>query len=168
MYIRGLYFWVNNTVEALFNFTIAINILFGNYKIYVIVHYSKDIWNCLSITQFNFIKYGCQYRCILYLWRNRFMWVTYIFTVLVFFFLICWGTYPKAFNNTFLVIKNYNGSSSKYHLNIINLYFLCSEETYNTYFNIFYTIELFCLIILVLSIVIFDIIIIITTIGYYD
>jgi len=150
------YFWTNNTVEALFNLTVMINILFGNYKLYVVARYSKDIWNCLSITQFNFTKYDCQFRRILNLWRNRIIWVTYIFTVLIILYLICMATYPKAFNNKFVMIKNDDGSFRKYHLNIFNLYAIFSEEIYNTYFNVFYIIELSCLVILLLSIFIFD------------
>lgn len=156
MCISGFYFWTNNTVEALFNFTIMINLFFSNYKMYTVVRYSKDIWNNLSIMHFNFTKYEGRLRHILNLWGNRITWITYIYTVLVFLLIICLITYPQVFSNTFLVIKNDDGSSSKYRLNIINLYLLCSEETYNTYFNVFYIIEVSSVIVLLLTVIIFD------------
>lgn len=156
MSISSFYFWTNNTVEALFNFTIMINLFFNNYKMYIVVRYSKDIWNNLSIMHFNFTKHERRLRRIFNLWENRIILITYIYTVLVFILIICLITYPQVFSNTFLVIKYNDGSSGKYRLNIINLYLLCSEETYNTYFNIFYIIEVSSIIILLLTVIIFD------------
>jgi len=126
-----------------------INLFFSNFKMYSIIRYSKDIWNNLSIMHFNFTKHERQIRRILNLWGNRIIWITYIiYTVLVFFIdnrfnNVYKGIYQHVFSDT-----NYDGSSSKYRLNIIHLYLICSEETYNTYFNVFYIIEVSSVIIL--------------------
>lgn len=156
----GVYYWTNNTVESMIYLLISINILFANYKIYIVVHYSEDIWNCLSVTQFNFTNYRHQHRHILDLWRNLSIWLTYIFTVLCFLMAIGMAIYPLAFSNTFTVMKNHDVSSSTYGQNVLNLYLLFLEETYNTCFNVFYIIEIFCNTVILICIVIFDTILI--------
>jgi len=158
--LSGFYYWTKNTIESMMYLITSINIVFANYKMYTIVYYSVYIWKCLSITQFNFTNYGHQHRRILDFWRNLSIRLTYTFKIMCFLLVIGVAMYPLTFGNTFLQMKDHNGLSSNYRLNVLNLNLLFSEETYNTYFYVFYIIEIFCIIVLLIHIIIIDTILI--------
>lgn len=130
--LSGFYYWTKNTIQSMMYLMISINIVFANYKMYNIAYYSGDIWKCLSITQFNFTNYGHQHRRILDLRRNLSIRLTYTFKIMCFLLVIGMAMYPLAFGNTFLQMKDHDGLSSNYRLNVLNLNLLFSEETYNT------------------------------------
>lgn len=154
--LSGFYYWTNNTIESMMYFMISINLIFANYKMFIIYYYLGDIWNCLTVTKFNFTNYGHQHRHILDLWRNLSIKLMYTFTILCFLLGIGMAIYPLALNNTFLVMRNHDGMSSNYRLNVINLYLLFVEEIYNAYFYVFYIIEIFSVIVLLVYVNIAD------------
>jgi len=157
LFLNSLYYSKNNITESLLYTGFVINMLYASYKMYIVLKRTKDIWDCLSITQFDFTSYDHRdRRIILDLWRNRSIWFTNTFAVFCFIMLIFDLASPLAFNDTFMVMKNRDGSSSNYRLNVLNLYLFVPEEDYNTYFNIFYLIETFGICIFVIFIVVFD------------
>jgi len=155
--LNGLYYSENNTTEFILYTGFVINMLYASYKMYIVLKRTKDIWDCLSITQFDFTSYNHRdRRIILDLWRNRSIWFTNTFVAFSLLMLIFYAVCPLAFNDTFLVMKNRDGLSSNYRLNVLNLYLFVPEEVYNTYFNIFYIIETFGICIFVFFIIVFD------------
>jgi len=158
MLLNGLYYSENNITESILYIGFVINMLYASYKIYIVLKRSKDIWNCLSITQYDFTSYDHRdRRIILELWRNRSIWFTNTFMIFFCILATFYVTFPLAFNNTFIVMKNRDGSTSTYRMNVLNLYLFIPEEAYNnTYFNVFYIIEASGTYVLVLFIIIFD------------
>lgn len=156
--INGLYYSKNNTIESIIYTGFVINMFYASYKMYIVLKRTKDIWDCLSITQYDFTSYDHRdRRIILDLWQNRSIWFTSIFIIFTFVMVTFYVTCPSAFNNTFIVMKNHDGSSSTYRMNVLNLYLFIPEEAYNnTYFNVFYVIEASGIFVLVLFVVIFD------------
>jgi len=114
----------------MFYFGFVVNALYGNYKMYIILNSSKVIWDCLSITKFDFTSYGVQGRHKLNEWQNISIKYTSIYSIFFLITLILYVASPAVFSNSFIIIKNYDGSSSAYRLNLLNLYLFISEETY--------------------------------------
>lgn len=156
MGLNGLYYCINNMTETILHFGFMVNSLYAIYKIYIILKHSKAIWACLSITQFDFTSCGLHSRQILDEWRNRSIKFTRIYVIFTLSLFIFYVACPLVFSNTFTTMKNHDGSSSIYRLNILNLYLFVTEEAYNTYFYVFYTIEIIGIAISVLFIIIFD------------
>ncbi|KAE9539985.1 hypothetical protein AGLY_005237 [Aphis glycines] len=155
--LNCLYYSENNTTEFIRYTGFVVNMFYASYKMYIVLKRTKDIWDCLSITQFDFTSYDHRdRRIILDLWRNRSIWFTNTFVVFSLIMLIFYTACPLAFNDTFIVMKSRDGLSSNYRLNMVNLYLFVPEEVYNTYFNIFYIIETFGICIFVLFTVVFD------------
>ncbi|KAE9528124.1 hypothetical protein AGLY_012546 [Aphis glycines] len=158
MLLNGLYYSKNNITESILYTGFVINMFYASYKMYIVLTRSKDIWDCLSITQYDFTLYDHRdRRIILDLWRNRSIWLTSTFMIFSFVMVTFYVTCPLVFNNTFIVMKNRDGSTSTYRMNVLNLYLFIPEEAYNnTYFNVFYIIEASGTYVLVLFVIIFD------------
>lgn len=140
-FLNGLYYWSNHTMESIFYFGMGLNILYISYKMCLLLNNSKEIWDCLSITQYDFMTYGHRDRRILDFWRKRSIGITYIITIILFLFTCFYVMYPLIFSGRFVVMKNHDGSSSNYRLNVLNLCSFIPEQTYNTHYNVFYIIE---------------------------
>jgi len=151
-----LYYFINNIVEAMFYFAFVGNSMFMNYRMYLIFNHSKDIWDCLSVTKFDFTSCGLQGRHTLIAWRNLSIKYTSLYALSFLTMLIFYVLAPVVFSNTLMTMKNHDGSSSVYRPNVINLYLFVSEETYNTYFNVFHIIESFAVSITVFLLIVFD------------
>ncbi|VVC36724.1 Hypothetical protein CINCED_3A012535 [Cinara cedri] len=74
--------------------------------------------------------------------------------------MLVWISSPYVLSKTIVTIKNLDGSYAKYRMNIFNLYFIASDETYNKYFNVFYLIEITVAICFTYFSVVFDIVVI--------
>jgi len=154
--LNGLYYCINNIIEAMFYFGFVGSSLYSSYKMYTILNRSKVIWDCLSVTKFDFTSYGFQGIHTLNSWRNLSIKYTSIYAICFLIMVILYVTCPLVFSDTFITMKNHDGSSSAYRLNVLNLYLFVSEEAYNTYFYVIYIIEAFGIIISVLFVLIFD------------
>ncbi|XP_029345906.1 uncharacterized protein LOC115034176 [Acyrthosiphon pisum] len=158
VFLNGLYYPVNNNniIQAMFYFGFVVNVLYGNYKMYIILNRSKVIWDCLSITKFDFTSYGVQGRHTLNVWRNLSIKYTNIYVMFYLTISILTVASPMVFNNSFIIIKNQDGLSSAYRLGLVNLYLFISDETYNSYFYVFHIVESLGLVINTLFIIIVD------------
>ncbi|XP_022183682.1 uncharacterized protein LOC111043137 isoform X1 [Myzus persicae] len=110
---------------------------------YIVIKHSKLLRDCLSTTQFDFTSYGLRGRRTLDVARNRSIKSTYIFVMISFLVFICYAACPLVFRDTLIVMRNHDGSTSSYRLNVLNLYLFVSEQAYDAYFNVFYIIETF-------------------------
>ncbi|XP_060876983.1 uncharacterized protein LOC132949888 [Metopolophium dirhodum] len=156
--LNGLNYIVNNhnIIQAMVYFGFVVNALYGNYKMYIILNNSKVVWDCFSITNFDFTSYGIQGRHTLTAWRNLSIKYTNKYSIFFLTILIMYVASPVVFSDSFIIIKNHDGSSSAYRLNLLNLYLFVSEETYNTYFYVFHIFESLGMVITTLFIIIFD------------
>jgi len=154
--LNGLYYCINNIIEAMFYFGFAGNALYANYKMYHILHHSKVIWDCLSITKFDFTSHGVQGIDTLEKWRNLSIKYTNIYAICFLIIIILYVTSPLVTSDTITTMKNHDGSFSHYRLNLLSLCLFVSEETYNTYFYVFHIIESFGVAIAISFLLIFD------------
>lgn len=127
------------------------------YPMWVIVHYSNDIWKCLSITCYGFTSLSLLDRHILDRWRERSvlltntLTVTYLMSAMIFFVI------SMALSNNILTVKNHEGSISNYRYNLFNLYLFVSDDTFNAHYNMFYMVQALCLVSILIAYFVFDI-----------
>lgn len=137
----GLYHLMNDVIAFIFYLGCIINLPFSCYKIFIIIYYAKDLWICCEIGSYNFLSYQKYNKHILKTWRRKSTIISSALTTMAIMAIIIWTTTPYIFNKIIVTIKNIDGSYSKYRMNIFNLYFIVSAETYNKYFNEFYVLE---------------------------
>ncbi|XP_050525060.1 uncharacterized protein LOC126896380 [Daktulosphaira vitifoliae] len=140
-FIFGLYHWKNDINQFTLQLAILQNMLFAIYRFYIIMKDSEIIWDILKITNLEFLSIENYNKNILNIWRAISIKYTYLITILTFYVMIVWSLCGYVFNNSYVTAKNHDGSYSSYHLNVYNLYFFVSADTYNTYFPIFHLIE---------------------------
>jgi len=146
MIVSGAYYWPYNMPLSVDYYWKGIVPSYMCYSMWIIVHHSNDIWNCLSITCYGFTSHSLRDRHILDRWRELSVLLTNIFTVSYITTVIFYFVSSLAVSNDLLQVKNRDGSVSNYRYNAINLYLFVSDETYNAHYNMFYTVEaLFCI-----------------------
>lgn len=156
----SLYYLMNDVIAFTFYVGCVENYLFSCYKIIIIVHHSKDIWNCIDVTSFNFMSYRHYDRRIFVNWRTICVRTSRMYIILVFFVLLCWAVSPFVFNDTLVKIKNTNGSYNNYQINVINSFVMLSDETYNKHVAVFYCVELLAGFLFIYFTTIFDVLVI--------
>lgn len=112
------------------------------YKALTVVLYYKDIRKCLEIAYYVPVFQGPNNTKIREFWLIRSVWFTYTFFVLNCMCVFYCNISPLIQNETYIAVRNNDGSSDNYRMNVVNLYFFVSNETYNNYFNIFYPVEI--------------------------
>jgi len=133
------------------------------YKIYVIIRYSERIWDCLSVTRFNFTKHkrhdGGR---LLDAWRNRSIHVTYVYVSINMIVMLGFVTIVTTFNDTTVEFKNLDGSSSNYRINVLNIHLLAlfDDAKYNRYFGLFFFLEGLAIALMIILNFILDVILI--------
>lgn len=138
----GLYYLKNDITALVYYVGVITNILFGCYKIINMMNFSKDLWMCIDITSFNFMMYKHYDMNILKKWQKVSLRLTYLIFITVTIVFLVWSLCPFYITKNIVAkTKNIDGSYSEYRLNIVNLYFMVSDNTYNEYFYIFYLIE---------------------------
>lgn len=139
----GLYVWRNDTLTFFYNIATVGNISFAFFKNCMLAYNSKDLWNCVEVTSFNFLSHYQHYNGDLSKQaRNRVIRLTNAYGMLMIIVSIFWILSPIILSGTAVNLKNVNNSYSTYRLNLLNPYILVSSETYNDYFFIFYFIEM--------------------------
>lgn len=101
MCLNGLYYCINNMIETILDFGFMVNSLYAIYKICIILNHSKVMWDCWSITQFDFTSYGLHSRHTLDEWRNRSIKSTRIYVIFTSLLFIFYVACPLVFSNTF-------------------------------------------------------------------
>lgn len=133
------------------------NFLLSCYKISNILYYSDIIWQCIDVTSFYFISYKHYDRNVFKNWQKRCTQTTYVYIIIALFAFFCWIFSPSAMNKSIIMIRNVDGSYSKYRMNIFNIYLLASHETYNLHFYVFYAIEIVISICYMYFTIVFDV-----------
>ncbi|CAH1724318.1 unnamed protein product [Aphis gossypii] len=155
----GLYYWVNDVTQFIIQLIVLGNFSFGCFKAFTIVHYSDDIRRCLDVTRFDFLSSANTdpdsvrffKRC-----RNVSLKFTSWFAISSHSVLLVWTLLPFVVVGNPVVIKNRDNSTSNYHFNPYNMYFLVSNETYNEWHLIFHLLEWMFGLCFVMFMVLFD------------
>jgi len=159
--VSGMCYWTNNMTLSMDYFWKAENTIFLMYKIWIITHYSNDIWNCLSVTWYGFTSsFNFRKRHVLDRWRKRSMRFSTLFAFMYLFSMAIYAGITQTFRNEITPVKNRDGSVGYYRQNILNFYIIVSDETYNTYYNTFCFAEALFTVTLTMVIILFDIILI--------
>ncbi|XP_022170304.1 uncharacterized protein LOC111033721 [Myzus persicae] len=140
----SLYYWTDNTSVTIWYFWSTTNSLYACYKMCTVFYRSNDIWNCLSITRYGFTSLSSRKRNghdILDRWRARSVWYTSLLSGAYCWSLVFYAGCLLAFGDATIPIKNHDGSIGNYRPNVLNLYFIASDETYNEYYNTFFVVE---------------------------
>ncbi|CAI6373156.1 unnamed protein product [Macrosiphum euphorbiae] len=163
--LSGLYYWNVNIPIRMDYFWKVLNAFYLIYKIWIIIHYSNDIWNCLSITRYDFTTLSNRSRHILDRWRERLVWLTTIYAILYITSMVSYLSITLAFSGDKLPVKIHNGSIGYYRQNAMNLYLIVSDETYNAHYYTFYFVEAIFIAFIGLYFLIFDILLVTLCFG---
>lgn len=158
--LSGVYYWTQNILLSIDYLWKAISPFIMSHGMWVILHHSNDIWNCLSITWYGFTTHSLRDRHILDRYRERSVLLTATLTVLYISSMTIFLFSSLALSNDIIQVKNHDGSISNYRNSISNFYIFASEDTYNAYYNLFYIVEASCLMSLVIIFVVFDFILV--------
>ncbi|XP_016662181.1 uncharacterized protein LOC107884487 [Acyrthosiphon pisum] len=139
--ISGLYYWTVNVPISMDYFWKSESTLYVIYKMWFVVHHSDDIWNCLSITRYDFTSFSNRNRHVLDRWRERVSWSTTIYAIIYFTTCVSYLAITLAFSEVKSPVKNHDGSIGYYRQNAMNLYLIVSDDTYNAHFYTFYFVE---------------------------
>ncbi|CAI6373144.1 unnamed protein product [Macrosiphum euphorbiae] len=160
-----LYYWNVNIPISMDYFWKVVTSFYIIYKTWIIIHYSDDVWNCLSITRYDFTTLSNRSRHILDRWRERLAWLTTIYAIMYITSVVSYMIFTLAFSEGTTPVKNPDGSIGYYRQNAINLYLIVSDETYNAHYYVFYFIETLVVAIVVLYFLIFDILLVTLCFG---
>jgi len=158
--LSGVYYWTQNILLSIDYLWKAISPFIMSHGMWVILHHSNDIWNCLSITRYGFTSFSNWNRHILDRWRERSVWLTTVYAITYYSSLAFYLASTLVFRKDMLPFKNHDGSVGFYRQNVVNFYFIVSDETYNAHYYVFYFFEALYLILMVLIFLIFDILLI--------
>ncbi|XP_060868921.1 uncharacterized protein LOC132943821 [Metopolophium dirhodum] len=168
LFVGCLHLWTYNTATSLLDFLITTNSFYACYKMWIVIYRSCDIWDCLSITRYGFTSLSNRKRNghdILDRWRSRSVWYTSLLAGAYFLTMVFYVGCPLAFGAAVIPIKNHDGSIGNYRLNVLNLYFFASDETYNEYYNTFFVVEALFIASLVITYLLFDILLLTLCLG---
>ena len=163
--LSGLYYWNVNIPISMDYFWKVVTSFYIIYKTWIIIHYSDDVWNCLSITRYDFTTLSNRSRHILDRSRERLAWLTTIYAIMYITSVISYMIFTLAFSQGTTPVKNPDGSIGYYRQNSMNFYLIVSDETYNAYYYVFYFIETLFVAIIVLYFLIFDILLVTLCFG---
>jgi len=157
----GLYYWSDGILIGVDYGWKGITTLFLTYKMWKVVYHSIDIWDCLMITRYDFTSHSLQNRQILDRWRERSVWITNTMVIAYWTSLVLLVSSSLMFRHDTLTVKNHDGSAvGNYRQNIMNLYFIVTDETYNAHYNTFYFIEILFTVILATMFTAFDVLLV--------
>jgi len=155
--LSGVFYWSTNMPLSIDYISKAAITLYLVYRMWNVVRNSDDIWNCLSITRYDFTSFSSWNKHILDRWRGRSVWLTTIYFTMYVFSMIIYVTSSLAFRNDVLPVKNRDGSIGFYRQNAMNFYFIVSDQTYNTHYYTFYFFEVLFIVLMAMFFFIFDI-----------
>eukprot|EP00102_Acyrthosiphon_pisum_P023052 XP_016660262.1 PREDICTED: uncharacterized protein LOC107883871 [Acyrthosiphon pisum] len=74
-------------------------------------------------------------------WRDRLAWLTIIYATMYFMGMFSYLAITYVFSDEKSLVKNHDGSFGNYRQNVMNLYLIVSDQTYNAHYYIFYFVE---------------------------
>lgn len=155
----GLYYWANDVTQCIIQLIIIGNFSFGCFKAFTVVRHSADIRRCLDVTRFDFVPGAMSDSDSAHYFRacrDASSTFTGWFAASSHFVLLVWTLLPFVVVGKQVRIENRDGSSSNYHFNPYNMYFLVSSETYNEWHLVFHLVEWAFGMCFVLFMVLFD------------
>ncbi|XP_050527938.1 odorant receptor 46a-like [Daktulosphaira vitifoliae] len=124
----GLYHWKNDITQFTLQLVVLQNLLFAIYRMCLIMKDSKIIWDILKISNLEFLTIENYNKNILNIWRDISIKFTYLIAILTFSLLLIWSSCGYVFNNSYIFVKNHDGTYSNYHLNVYNFFLGCLFE----------------------------------------
>ncbi|XP_060874665.1 odorant receptor 46a-like [Metopolophium dirhodum] len=158
--LSGAYYWKNNMPLSVDCYWKGIVSYAMCYSMCLVVHYSNDIWNCLSITCYGLTSNSLRDRHILDGWRERSVLITTILAFVYFMSALIFFVSALALSNDKLPVKNHEGLVRNYRYNLFNLYLFVSEDTYNAHYYMFYIVEGWGVVSLLTSFFVFDVVLV--------
>ncbi|KAL5235853.1 hypothetical protein ACI65C_003263 [Semiaphis heraclei] len=158
--LNGVFYWSTNMPLSIDYISKAAITLYLVYRMWNVVHRSNDIWNCLSITRYDFTSFSSWDKHTLDSWRGRSVWLTNIYFAMYVFSMVIYVTSSLAYRNDVLPVKNRDGSIGFYRQNAMNFYFIVSDQTYNTHYYTFYFFEVLFIGLMAMLFFTFDILLI--------
>jgi len=162
--LSGVYYCTDIPVSIDYFFK-SVTVVYIIYKSSIIIHNSNDIWNCLSITRYDFTSLTHRNRYILDRWRKRLSWLTNIYATIYLMTLVICSVITLAFSEGKSTVKNRDGSVGYYRQNALNFYLIVSDDTYNEHYYMFYFIEASIVACMDIYFLIFDIILVTLCFG---
>lgn len=138
----GMYLWDNDIGQIAMGLILLGNYAFSIYKVVIVMRNSREIWDCVRVTRFDFLSsYGGYRTDVLKLCSIRSNRITYTYSVCCYAVLVLWYMTPFMLRNSKITIKYRDGTYHNYRMNVHNLYVPVSSSTYNEYFLCFYVLE---------------------------
>ncbi|XP_060860110.1 odorant receptor 46a-like [Metopolophium dirhodum] len=163
--LSGLYYWTVNIPISMDYIWKSVTTFYITYKTWLIMRHSNDIWNCLSITRYDFTSFSNRNKHVLDHWRERLTWFMTMYTIMYFTAVVSSSVTTLAFSGVKLPVKNHEGSVGYYRLNILNFYLIASDDTYNSHYNKFYFFETLSLIVMTMVFLVFDMLLVTLCFG---
>lgn len=120
------------------------NVVFASYKIAVVIRHSREIWNCLDVTRYDFVDQRASKTFKRF--RSRGLHSTMVIFVaghLALFLSLVVPLYIDHMHHAHQTTEEDDYSSSaSYRYNMFNLIYPVSSDTYNDWFYVFYVCEL--------------------------
>ncbi|XP_060873805.1 uncharacterized protein LOC132947516, partial [Metopolophium dirhodum] len=154
--VSSPYYWSDDILVGVDYGWKGIAALYLSFKVWNIVYHSDDIWDCLTVTRYDFTSQSLRNRHILDHWRERSVWITNKIAIMYLMALVFFACNSLLFCDDISTVKNHDGSVGNYRQNIFNLYLIVTDETYNAHYYTFYFVELFFVVCLVMLSFVFD------------
>nr|UMT69239.1 odorant receptor 53 [Myzus persicae] len=158
--ISSLYYWPYSIIVSVDYGWKGLMTLFLVHKMWNVVYHSNGIWNCLSITRYDFTSHSLRNRHVLDSWRDRSVRITTIMTVAYSTSSIVFAASSLIFRDDIMTVKNPNGSVGNYRQNLFNLYLIVTDQTYNAHYDTFYIVEVLYTVFLSILFFMFDFILV--------
>lgn len=156
--VNGWHSWTHgDTTSSVMYFMMAENGFYVVYKMMTLVRYSRQVWRFLAVTRFDFTSLHRRSNGRVFgIGRARSLRLTNVLAVLLMGEFTWYVFCPLLLYGTYVPVKNSDGSTSSYRLNIFNAYLPVSADKYNEYFFAFYTAEMVFYVFFSFSWLIFD------------
>ncbi|XP_050434429.1 uncharacterized protein LOC126841809 [Adelges cooleyi] len=139
--LTGMYHWSNDLTQFSLVYTTCQNLMFLIYKSTAMFKRSDEIWDCLDVIRFDFLSYEFYDKTILKVWQTRTIRITYAICAMSFTATGLWAVGPLFISESYVNLRNRDGSYDSYRLSVFNFYFMVSSDVYNEYFLMFHIVE---------------------------
>ncbi|KAL5239807.1 hypothetical protein ACI65C_007217 [Semiaphis heraclei] len=139
--VNGVYYWMDDMTKSIDGFWKGLSTLYIIYRAWIVIRHSDDIWDCLSITRYDFTPSSSRYRHILDRWRERSVWLTTTIISLYSFGGVLYTVIALVFIEDSSLVKNQNVPLDNYWQNVVNFILMASYKTYNAQYKKFRFVE---------------------------
>lgn len=152
--------WKSDTATVLTYAGYTAHLLFSCGKLMFVFCNSDKLWKCYGISRLNFGTYLRYDERVFRKWRRRSTRVSLFVVVTCATLSVFWCLWPRLFDDKAVRFANDEGSWDVYKMNVYNICFFVSDETYNRYFDTFYCLESTVLLGFSLGLMLFEFIIV--------